>query len=327
MKAESIGHGLDHVNVLVKDLEAAMSFFSDVFGSKFIGPIDHRPYGFPLRVAFDNVGFALQSPTSPDSTLARQIDEHGEGVGCIGVRVSNIEEGVAELKAKGLRPVPIAPGKPDIAELPGLKSASFTGENAFGVQLELVEYDTFVPVVIGNMVWLPDLPWFKRSPNPLMRVEGIDHIHVLVKDENLEAACSFFSSVFGSKFILIDHRTHGFPFRVAFDNAGLELQAPLLEMPLFAQELDERGEGVGRIGFNVSNIEEMAGRLAAKGVKPSMPLPPLGEPLVGLPGLKAGLFSGEGAFGVPLELVEYDALRPIAIAHLGRIPELPWFKG
>ena len=78
MKVKSIGHGLDHVNVLVKDLEAAMSFFSDVFGSKFIGPIDHRPHGFPLRVAFDNVGFALQSPTSPDSPLARQIDEHGE---------------------------------------------------------------------------------------------------------------------------------------------------------------------------------------------------------------------------------------------------------
>ncbi len=318
--------GIDHVNILVKDLEAAMDFFCDVFGSKFIGPIDHRPQ-LPIRIAVDNVGFALQSPTSRDHPFAKQIDERGEGVGSIAVKVSDIDEGVAGLKAKGLKPVRMPPEEREIVELPSLKSALFSGENAFGVQFELVQYDAPHPAGIGNLGMLAKLPWVKKTTEPIMKVERIDHIHILVKD--MEAAMSFFSSAFGSQFIFVDHGTHGVPLRVAFDNLlQFELQCATNDFADYIQHLEERGEGVDRIGFNVSNIEEVVAGLVRKGLKAVFPdpLPRLGRQIRGGDGMKASIFAGENAFGVQLEVVEFDTLLPVAIAHLGMIPGLPWFK-
>jgi len=317
--------GIDHVNILVKDLEAAMDFFCDVFGSKFIGPIDHQPQ-LPIRIAVDNVGFALQSPTSRDHPFAKQIDERGEGVGSIAVKVSDIDEGVAELKAKGLRLVRMPPEQREIVELPSLKSALFSGENAFGVQIELVQYDAPHPAGIGNLGMLPKLPWFKKTAEPIMQVERIDHIHVLVKD--MEAAMSFFSSAFGSQFIFVDHGPHGVPLRVAFDNLlRFELQCTTNGFADYSQQLEECGEGVDRIGFNVSNIEGVVAGLVDKGLKAVFPVPlaRLGKQ-VGQ-GMRASIFAGENAFGVPLEVVEFDTVLPVAIAHLGMTSELPWFKG
>ena len=43
--------------------------------------------------------------------------------------------------------------------------------------------------------------------------------------------------------------------------------------------------------------------------------------------MRASIFAGENAFGVPLEVVEFDTVLPVAIAHLGMTSELPWFKG
>ncbi|MGB4031490.1 MAG: VOC family protein, partial [Tenuifilaceae bacterium] len=41
--------------------------------------------------------------TAPDGPIAKYIEKNGEGIQHIALRVENIEEALAELKAKGIR--------------------------------------------------------------------------------------------------------------------------------------------------------------------------------------------------------------------------------
>ncbi len=152
--------GIDHIHIFVNDLEGAMKFFSDIMGTKFIGPIDHRKSGAgrTIRVAFDNAGIELISPTIPDDPVAKYMEklDGGEGLGSIGLRVPDIDEAIAELEAKGVKLERRASG-------PGIRVAIFYPENAYGVRLELVEYDTVRPIAVANVGMLNQLPWFESQ--------------------------------------------------------------------------------------------------------------------------------------------------------------------
>ena len=138
-----------HVNTInVKDLEGAMRFFSDILGTKFVGPIDHQPKGYAVRVAFDNAGIELVSPTVADHPVAK----YGEGLYGIAIRVPDIDNAIAELEAKGLK-------LERRGELPGLKVAMFYPENAYGCRIELVQYDVARPVCVANVGKTAELPW------------------------------------------------------------------------------------------------------------------------------------------------------------------------
>ncbi len=71
-----------------------------------------------VKTAFFSIGDAhleLLEPTSPDSPVAKFIDKRGEGIHHICLRVTNIDEQLAALRAKGYRlinesPVPGAHG-------------------------------------------------------------------------------------------------------------------------------------------------------------------------------------------------------------------------
>ena len=149
MKVEKI----DHIHILVKDLERAMRFFSDILGTKFIGPIDRRPER-PCRYAFDGLGLELVSPTSADDHWGPVMEKQGEGFLSLGLKVPDINEAVAELQAKGLK-------LEKRGERSGLKHAIFRPEEIHGVRIELVQYDPIQSVVIGNLEKTDELPWFK----------------------------------------------------------------------------------------------------------------------------------------------------------------------
>jgi methylmalonyl-CoA/ethylmalonyl-CoA epimerase len=148
MKIEKI----DHVHVLVKDLEKAMKFFSDIMGTQFIGPIE----GQYNMVAFDNAGLELLSPKSPDSPFAKPMEkmEAGEGLFSIGLKVPDLDEALAELEAKGVKCTVKV-------ERPDLKAAQLDPADAHGVVIELVEYDTVPSVALANMGKTSEIPIFK----------------------------------------------------------------------------------------------------------------------------------------------------------------------
>ena len=153
MKVEKI----DHIHILVKDLEAAAKFLSNLMGSQFFGPRE-SPND---KVAFDNLGFELMQPptsTNPDNPVSKHLKEHGEGVAWIGLKVPNLDEAVAELRSKGI-PIKYWRDYTDPTWKGDIKAA-YTQDTSktYGVVLELVEYQDALPVLMANYNKIGEIP-------------------------------------------------------------------------------------------------------------------------------------------------------------------------
>lgn len=132
----SIG-GLDHVGVAVKDLDGAISLYRDVLGLKFEGiqVLAERR----IRVAFFSIGgeahIELFEPLDNESTIAKFLSSHGEGMHHLALKVENIEAVLEELKRKGLTLIDEKPK----AGAEGKKIAFVHPKSTRGVLLELCE--------------------------------------------------------------------------------------------------------------------------------------------------------------------------------------------
>lgn len=95
---------IDHIGVAVKDIGQAGKFYTDVLGIKLME--EEVVADQKVRVAFlpitDSEIELLQS-TEPDGPVAKFIEKKGEGIQHIAFRVENIEEALAEMKAKGIK--------------------------------------------------------------------------------------------------------------------------------------------------------------------------------------------------------------------------------
>jgi len=95
---------IDHIGVAVKAIEAAGRFYTDILGLK-IAEVENVA-DQKVNVAFipitDSEVELLES-TDPDGPVAKYINARGEGIQHVAFRVENIEEALAELKAKGVR--------------------------------------------------------------------------------------------------------------------------------------------------------------------------------------------------------------------------------
>jgi catechol 2,3-dioxygenase-like lactoylglutathione lyase family enzyme len=145
MKIEKI----DHIHILVKDLEKAAKFFSDLMGTQFVGPIvlsDHS-------IAFDNAGLELVAPSSSETPEHMKRMEAREGLFSIGFKVPDLDEAITELESKGIKYT-------WKGQIPGLKAAQIKLDE-YGVWIELVEYDNVPPVALACLDKTRDVPFFK----------------------------------------------------------------------------------------------------------------------------------------------------------------------
>jgi len=142
--------GIDHIHIYVKDLEAATKLLSNILGSHFVGPMEFQT----VRTAFDDMGFEVIQPKTPDDPRAKFIEEHGEGIGAIGLKVPNVDEAAAELEAKGVKIIRRR-GGPDR----DVQIILTDPKSAFGVQIELVEYQNTRGVLWANLNKVRGLPW------------------------------------------------------------------------------------------------------------------------------------------------------------------------
>jgi methylmalonyl-CoA/ethylmalonyl-CoA epimerase len=94
--------GLDHVAILVSDLDAAVKLYRDVYGLP--EPEIEEVPSEQVRVAIFGHGagrIELVSPAGPDSPMAKTIARRGEGLHHICLEVPDIVKAMASLKAQG----------------------------------------------------------------------------------------------------------------------------------------------------------------------------------------------------------------------------------
>ena len=95
---------LDHIGIAVKDLSAALAFYRDALGLDVEAPEEVASQR--VRAHFVAVGGAkleLLEGTSPDSAIAKYIEKRGPGLHHITLRVDDIAQALARLKARGVR--------------------------------------------------------------------------------------------------------------------------------------------------------------------------------------------------------------------------------
>lgn len=95
---------VDHIGIAVKNLDEMVKWYEETLGVKAHGTevVDEQK----VKVAFLPIGeseLELLESTSDDGPVAKFIEKNGEGVQHIALRVDNIEETLAELKAKEVR--------------------------------------------------------------------------------------------------------------------------------------------------------------------------------------------------------------------------------
>jgi methylmalonyl-CoA/ethylmalonyl-CoA epimerase len=126
---------INHVAVVVADIDAALTFWRDALGIE-LNHIEDVP-SQKSTVAFLPVGegeIELVKPTSDDSGAAKFLQEHGGGMHHLCLEVDDITAKLAELKAKGVR---LINEEPQV--LPGRKMAFIHPKSTGGVLIELYE--------------------------------------------------------------------------------------------------------------------------------------------------------------------------------------------
>ena len=127
---------LDHIGIAVKGIDASKSLYSDLLGLDCVGSETVEPA--KVTTAFFPVGdteIELLESTTPDGPIAKFIASRGEGIQHMAFRVENIEEALAELKAKGVRLIDETPRR----GAGGARIAFLHPQSTFGVLIELSE--------------------------------------------------------------------------------------------------------------------------------------------------------------------------------------------
>ena len=129
---------IDHVAIVVRDLDASLLFYRDTLGIAPSKVIDFPREG--VKIAFLPMGgpggseIELLEPTDPETGVARFLEKRGEGLHHICLEVPDIARALAELQAEGT-PVLDATPRPT-AEGRGI---FIHPKGTSGVLLELVQ--------------------------------------------------------------------------------------------------------------------------------------------------------------------------------------------
>ena len=127
--------GVDHIVVAVKDLDASIGRYETIYGAEVSDRSEAPQAG--MKMAFFRFGDSyveLVSNLGNDGPIAKRLEDRGEGVHLIAMKVDDLEKTVAELREKGVRLVgDPGPGNPIRGQV--FVHPSFTG----GVLTQLVQ--------------------------------------------------------------------------------------------------------------------------------------------------------------------------------------------
>jgi methylmalonyl-CoA/ethylmalonyl-CoA epimerase len=125
---------IDHIGIAVQNLDETVAFYRQVMGLE----VSATETLDGMKIAFLRIGdseLELLEDLTPDGAIARHIAKRGEGLQHVAYRVDNIEQALAEMRAKGLKLI-------DEQPRPGARNARVAflhPKSTRGVLIEFVE--------------------------------------------------------------------------------------------------------------------------------------------------------------------------------------------
>jgi methylmalonyl-CoA/ethylmalonyl-CoA epimerase len=128
------GASLDHVAVAVRDVAAAAALYRDILGGEFLYGADQPEQGFRfVQYRFPGGGKVELVTPIEDGFLTRFLDERGEGMHHITLRVPDLRTQIDRLHAGGVEAVMV-----DLDD-ENWKEAFVHPREALGVLIQLAE--------------------------------------------------------------------------------------------------------------------------------------------------------------------------------------------
>jgi methylmalonyl-CoA/ethylmalonyl-CoA epimerase len=262
-----------HVGIAVRDLEAALRFYSRALSLPVVKRGEAPSRGAAVAmVAVGGSYIELVQPTAEGSPFAAHIAERGEGLHHVALATDGVDSLVASLREKG---VPLTDEAP---------REGFTGRLSYlapqamdGVQLEVVQPP-------------PELSGGDRPDGAVTRID-----HVVLRLPFVGAACERLRDWFGIETKRTFERGD---LRFSFARPGdvvIEMIGPK------EQPSEPRPGLVAGLAFECVGIDALAASLKAEGY-------PIGEPH---PALQGGRIvsvhqSGPGVAGVPVAFIDFS---------------------
>ena len=127
---------IDHVAIAVRDLDAAVAWYASTLGARTVHREVVESDGVEeALVAVAESYVQLLTPVREDSTVAKWLDSHGEGIHHVGYRVDDVGAVLASFVAHGGRAIDAAP-RPGSR---GTTVAFLHPKGAYGTLIELVQ--------------------------------------------------------------------------------------------------------------------------------------------------------------------------------------------
>ena len=104
MESACTAQHIDHIGIAVRDLDAAMNLFHEMFNVPKAEPRELADQG--VRAVLLPVGqsrLELLEPLEPESSIGRFLDRRGEGLHHLAFNVANVEAGLNALSNEGVR--------------------------------------------------------------------------------------------------------------------------------------------------------------------------------------------------------------------------------
>ena len=92
------------LSVVVRDLEAAIARYTQLFGLTVHRRDESKEFGFINAILPTGIGhIELLQPTDPDKAIGKFLARNGEGVYLVGFECKDVPGSVARLRAEGVR--------------------------------------------------------------------------------------------------------------------------------------------------------------------------------------------------------------------------------
>ena len=127
---------IDHVAIAVRDLESAITFFTQALGFSLVRRLTirgRRTGMLSAELEHHDIKFVLCQGTEPQSQVCRLIDNFGPGVAHIALAVDQVDATAAELEKRGV------PFQTTVIQGPGLRQTFTRRDVNSGLSFELIE--------------------------------------------------------------------------------------------------------------------------------------------------------------------------------------------